>query len=82
MFLETIVSLTSLRGVTTQRKFCYMCEVSLVVALALLQQCNSTILLKSSLVWRSVGCGRVYLAADSFEGGRLGSYRKLCERNT
>jgi hypothetical protein len=23
-------------------KYCYMCEVSLVVALALLQQCNST----------------------------------------
>jgi hypothetical protein len=35
------------------------------------------ILLKSSRVWRSAGCGRVCLAADSFEVGRLGSYRKL-----
>jgi hypothetical protein len=31
----------------------------------------------NSRVWRSVGCGRVYLAADSFEVGRLSSYRKL-----
>jgi hypothetical protein len=31
----------------------------------------------NSRVWRSVGCGRVHLAADSFEVGRLSSYRKL-----
>jgi hypothetical protein len=34
-----------------------------------------------SRVWRSVGCGRVYLAADSFEVGRLSSYRKLQEEH-
>jgi hypothetical protein len=35
----------------------------------------------SSRVWRSVGCGRVYLAADSFEVGRLSSYWKLWEEH-
>jgi hypothetical protein len=39
---------------------------------------NST---EVSRVWRSVGCGRVYLAADSFEVGRLSSYRKLWEEH-
>jgi hypothetical protein len=34
-----------------------------------------------SRVWRSVGCRRVYLAADSFEVGRLSSYRKLWEEH-
>jgi hypothetical protein len=35
----------------------------------------------SSRVWRSVGCGRVSLAADSFEVGRLSSYRILWEEH-
>jgi hypothetical protein len=35
----------------------------------------------NSRVWRSVGCRRVYLAADSFEVGRLSSYRKLWEEH-
>jgi hypothetical protein len=35
----------------------------------------------SSRVWRSVGCGRVCLAADSFEVGRLSSYRKFWEEH-
>jgi hypothetical protein len=30
-----------------------------------------------SRVWRQVGCGRVYLAAASFEVGRLSSYREI-----
>jgi hypothetical protein len=29
-------------GIKGRNSYCYMCEVSLVVALALLQQCNST----------------------------------------
>jgi hypothetical protein len=36
----------SMESVITQQ-YCYMCEVSLVVALAPLQQCNST-----TLLWR------------------------------
>jgi hypothetical protein len=35
----------------------------------------------NSRVWRSFGCGRVYLAADSFEVGRLSSYRRLWEEH-
>jgi hypothetical protein len=34
-----------------------------------------------SRVWRSVGCRRVYLAADSFGVGRLSLYQKLQEEH-
>jgi hypothetical protein len=33
---------TTRRNLKLLKEYCYMCEVSLVVALALLQQCNST----------------------------------------